>query len=274
MCIRDRAVVFVQNLVLKGDKIMTSMTFKKLFFFLILFSAVQGGTALAGPSIPSGGKTKHGDAKITPTANGLRIESKNRSVIEWDDFNIGHGKLVEFLNNKAVLNYVLPTGGSSLIDGNLTAKDTLILINPSGISIGQSAVIDVSSLLLSTASLRPDTYQKFLQGVDYATGQNAPLITLDLQDSSGSIDINGTIRSSSSGGIGVIAPKISFGPNAKIFTTGYRNNQTGKDGVNLSYKNVEAEGTLWLGTTALSAPFDQSPGLPTGFGFVEVSGQP
>ena len=113
------------------------MTFKKLFFFLILFSAVQGGTALAGPSIPSGGKTKHGDAKITPTANGLRIESKNRSVIEWDDFNIGHGKLVEFLNNKAVLNYVLPTGGRSLIDGNLTAKDTLILINPSGISIGR-----------------------------------------------------------------------------------------------------------------------------------------
>ena len=253
---------------------MTNITFKKLFLYLLLLSTVPGGTAFAGPSIPSGGKTKYGDAKITKTANGLRIESKNRSVIEWDNFNIGRGKLVEFLNNKAVLNYVLPTGGRSLIDGNLTAKDTLILINPSGISVGQSAIIDVSSLLLSTASLRPDTYQKFLQGVDYASGQNAPLITLDLQDTSGSININGTIRSSSSGGIGVIAPQISFGPNAKISTTGYRNNQTGKDGVNLKYKNVEAEGTLWLGTTALSAPFDQPPGLPTGFGFVEVSGKP
>ena len=109
---------------------MTKMTFKKLFFYLLLFSTIQGRAALAGHSIPSGGKTKHGDAKITQTTNGLQIESKNRSVIEWDDFNIGSGKLVEFLNDKAVLNYVLPTGGRSLIDGNLTAKDTLILINP------------------------------------------------------------------------------------------------------------------------------------------------
>jgi len=254
------------------EKSMMKATKKHLLFALSV-TLLGANTSGAAP-LPSGGSVIKGDASINQGTDRVTIKSNQRSVIEWSEFNIESGKLVEFLNNKAVLNYVVPNGGTSIINGSLTATDSLILINPQGISIGSGATINVTSLMLSTGALKSSAIDEFINGASYGNS-NAPLISIDLTDTSGAINIDGSIKSTNSGDIAIIAPEITFGPNAVIETVGLRDSGTSTDGVNLLVNGVQPEGSLWLGTTGLpSNSFTANPGLPTGFGFVNISGKP
>ncbi|MCP9806659.1 filamentous hemagglutinin N-terminal domain-containing protein [Cyanobium sp. T1B-Tous] len=218
-----------------------------------------------------------------PNPNTLTVTTTGRSVISWGSFNIGSGNTVNFQNNGAVLNYVRG-GGASQINGALNAINPIILLNNQGISVGGTASISAPSILLSTGSLMSDSISKFLTGVDYGSGLNAPLISIELNNASGPISVDGSIRSTNGGGIGLIAPFISVGPTARLESLGFRNASTGTDGVNTTVNGVVAEGSLWLGTTGLSSnaytqpipgmPGAPAPTLPTGFGFTQVSGRP
>ena len=242
--------------------------------FLCFLASLTGGIQTKADPLPTGGKNIRGDATIQTNANSLTIRSSQRSVIEWQTFNIQAGKRVDFLNNAAVLNYVVPNGGASTISGTLTATDSLVLINPQGISITNGANLNVTSLLLSTGTLSSGAIDAFVNGATYGSS-NAPLISIDLPDSSGSISIDGTIKSIDNGDIAVVAPVVSFGPNADIEAFGPRSSSDATDGVNITVNGVAAEGSLWVGTTALAANnYTAGPGLPTGFGFLRVSGTP
>ena len=220
----------------------------------------------AGFALPQNGKITKGDVTgtIIDSANKLTIKTNKRSVIQWGSFNINQSEIVDFQNKGAVLNYVTPGGGASQISGALKALDTLILINNQGINVNNGAVINVPNLLLSTGSISDSALDAFIQGAD-AKGTNVPLINIELKDSNGPININGSIQSLTNGDIGLLAPKINLGPDIKINSTGLRSATTGTDGVNVTVNGVEAEATLWIGTTGLpQTPETASPGLPRG----------
>ena len=237
-------------------------------------------------ALPSGEQAERGTlVRVDRSdANKLTVQTQGRTVISWKDFNIEAGKSVDFQNDKTVLNYVRRGGGASRLDGTLRATNPIILLNNQGITVGSTALISVPSILLSTGSLLPDSFDKFVQGANYGNGLNAPLISIQLSGSDGALTVDGTIRSTNGGGIGLIAPSLTVGSSATIKSLGRRDSGTGTDGVNVTVNGVEAKGSLWIGTTGLSAtsytqpipgmPGDNLPTLPTGFGFTQVGGKP
>ena len=216
-----------------------------------------------------------GTHSVTTAGSTLTVTTPGRAVISWGSFNIGPGATVDFQNQGAVLNYVRSGGGASRLDGVLRAINPVVLINNQGITVGSTAVISVPSILLSTGTLTSGGVQQFLSGAAYGPGLNAPLISIVMADTDGPIQVDGTILSTNGGGIGLVAPSVTVGPTATIFTRGTRSAATGTDGVNTTVNGVVAEGSLWVGTTGLPTnTFTAAPGLPTGFGFVQISGKP
>ncbi|MBD2718040.1 filamentous hemagglutinin N-terminal domain-containing protein [Synechococcus sp. FACHB-909] len=212
---------------------------------------------------------------VTTSGSTLTVTTPGRAVISWGSFNIGPGGTVDFQNQGAVLNYVRGGGGASRLDGVLRAINPVVLINNQGITVGSTALISVPSILLSTGTLAAGAEQRFLSGEVYGPGLNAPLISIVMADGDGPIQVDGTIRSTNGGGIAMVAPSVSVGPTAAIFTRGTRSAATGTDGVNTTVNGVQPEGSLWIGTTGLPTnTFTAAPGLPTGFGFIQISGRP
>src|SRR5579885_927387 len=106
---------------------------------------------------PTGGQVVGGQASIaSPSANGLVITQKSQSaIISWQQFNIGAGQYVQFLqpsSSSVVLNRVV--GGSpSSIFGNLTANGQVCLVNTNGVFFGKGASIDTQGFLASTLDI-------------------------------------------------------------------------------------------------------------------------
>ncbi|WP_233134014.1 filamentous hemagglutinin N-terminal domain-containing protein [Synechococcus sp. BO 8801] len=212
---------------------------------------------------------------VTTSGSTLTVTTPGRAVISWGSFNIGPGATVDFQNQGAVLNYVRSGGGASRLDGVLRAINPVVLINNQGITVGSTALISVPSILLSTGTLAAGAEQRFLAGEAYGPGLNAPLISIVMADGDGPIQVDGTIRSTNGGGIALVAPSVTVGPTATILTRGTRSAATGTDGVNTTVNGVQPEGSLWIGTTGLPTnTFTAAPGLPTGFGFIQISGKP
>lgn len=97
---------------------------------------------------PRGGQVVLGDATIQRVnANQLLIHQRSQSaIINWDDFSIARGDLTQFRQpnrNASVLNRVT-TGNVSQIHGQLKANGNVFVVNPNGIVIGQTGVVDVA----------------------------------------------------------------------------------------------------------------------------------
>ncbi|MFZ9229837.1 MAG: filamentous hemagglutinin N-terminal domain-containing protein, partial [Prochlorococcaceae cyanobacterium] len=228
-------------------------------------------------ALPTGGSFDAGAAgsSISTVGTTMTVTTPGRAVISWGSFNIERDNTVNFQNGGAVLNYVRSGGGPSQINGSLSAINPIVLINNQGISVGSTAVISVPSILLSTGSLAANAITTFINGANYGPGLNAPLISINLADTDAALAVNGSIRSTNGGGIGLVARSVSVGSTANLYTRGFRSAATGTDGVNTTVNGVVPEGTLWVGTTGLPvSPYTQAPGLPTGFGFAQISGQP
>ena len=120
----------------------------------------------ASAQLPAGGSVTAGDAAIESAGQNMTIrQSSDRAIIRWDDFSIGSGHAVSFLQPSgaaATLNRV--TGGHpSEILGTLTANGRIYLINPSGILVGAGVRIDTASFVASTLDLADG---EFLAGGD------------------------------------------------------------------------------------------------------------
>src|SRR5688500_2847683 len=102
---------------------------------------------------PTGGQVTAGAASFEGGASALTIrQASDRGIIHWQDFSIGSGESVTFLQpgaSSAILNRV--TGGKrSDLLGALQANGNVYLINPSGVLVGAGAVIDTNSFIAST----------------------------------------------------------------------------------------------------------------------------
>jgi filamentous hemagglutinin family protein len=129
--------------------------FQKWVMSLLLPAFAMTGSPVQAN--PRGGVVVHGAADIAKMAgNQLRInQHSNAVIINWQDFSIGKGEVTRFVqpNNGTALNRVV-TGNVSQIHGQLKGNANVYVINPNGIVIGGSGVIDVGgNAVLSTLDI-------------------------------------------------------------------------------------------------------------------------
>ncbi len=134
----------------------------------VSLAALAGVTLAPLPAraLPQDGVVVAGAASIAQTgAASLAInQSSMAAVIDWQSFDIGAHETVEVFQPSSMaslLNRVVGGGGASQILGTLQAQGRLTLVNPAGITIGNSARIDVAGLVASTANM---SNQDFMLG--------------------------------------------------------------------------------------------------------------
>jgi len=102
---------------------------------------------------PAGGVVSQGAATISGGAGSLFInQTSDRAIINWQDFSIQSGELTQFIqpgSSSATLSRVIGLNPSSIY-GTLSANGQLYLVNPNGIMVGPTGVINAQSFIAST----------------------------------------------------------------------------------------------------------------------------
>lgn len=130
-------------------------------------------------AMPTGGVVETGNVSINNgtlanVPDNATITSRGNAIINWDDFSVAQGETLNFnISYGALLNRVTGSQVSEIL-GKITQTQTndpglgliqkphgtLILVNPNGIHVGGSAVLDVSNLMLSTLQVSSDDFAK------------------------------------------------------------------------------------------------------------------
>ena len=127
-----------------------------LIFLALLL--VLGDVALF--ALPAGQNVVIGDATFNINGNTLTITNSNGAIIHWQDFSIQAGELTNFIqsgSNSAVLNRVVG-GNLSQIFGTLSSNSSVYLINPNGVFIGASGIIDTNGFIASTLDVTNEAF--------------------------------------------------------------------------------------------------------------------
>ena len=116
---------------------------------------------------PSGGAVVEGRAQFShPETNGMHIDVSDGSVIHWDDFSIGKGEWVRFVQpgyDATVLNRVV-SGKLSEIHGLLEANGKIYLVNPAGIFVGKEGAVHAAGFIASTFDFTLDQEGMLFKG--------------------------------------------------------------------------------------------------------------
>jgi filamentous hemagglutinin family protein len=143
-------------------------------------------TVVGAQTLPTGGNVTHGSATIGAPQNGtLNInQSSNSAIINWNSFSVGAGGTVNFNQpgaSSATLNRVTGDTPSS-IAGRINAPGTVMLVNPNGIAITRSGVINTGSFAASTLDIKNEDFlagkYKFTGNGSSATVTNAGRINV------------------------------------------------------------------------------------------------
>jgi filamentous hemagglutinin family protein len=154
-----------------------------------------------------------------------------KSILTWQTFNVGKNTTVDFeqslgtqsngTNNWISLNRVLdPSANPSTILGQIKADGSIYLINTNGIIFGNSAQVNVHSLLASSLPLFSSdvtaSNQFFLtKGIGDATGSSQPLLDGSAIANTGklpgdiTIDAGASINTGDEGFALVAAPNVN-----------------------------------------------------------------
>ena len=136
---------------------------KAAFLATAIALTLSGGAAYA---MPEGGSVASGT--VTGLTNGTvasggTLTATSDAIINWNSFNIGNGETLNLNTaNYAMLNRVTGTGISTLAGIlNQTGTNTAILVNPNGIVISGTGVINAGNMILTTLALSDS---QFLNG--------------------------------------------------------------------------------------------------------------
>ena len=166
-----------------------------LFGAILVFTHAQ--QVHAGPK---DGNVVAGDANIVQLNPKLLeiIQSSDKVIIDWRSFSIDWDELVRFLqpdSDSIALNRVNGDTPSYIL-GQLTADGRVMLINPNGVLFGDSAVVDIGSLVATTIDIRNED---FMAG-DY---------NFDVDRASGGTVVNrGRITAAEGGIVALVAPGV------------------------------------------------------------------
>lgn len=136
---------------------------KAAFLATAIALTLSGGAAYA---MPEGGSVASGT--VTGLTNGTvasggTLTATSDAIINWNSFNIGNGETLNLNTaNYAMLNRVTGTGISTLAGIlNQTGTNTAILVNPNGIVVSGTGVINAGNMILTTLALSDS---QFLNG--------------------------------------------------------------------------------------------------------------
>ena len=107
---------------------------------------------------------RHGGATIVESGDQVTInQTTGMAILDWHSFSIAQGETTKFVqpNSSSMALNRVNGGTQSLINGRLEANGGIVLINPAGIIVGKSGVINVNSFIASTHDV---TDEDFLSG--------------------------------------------------------------------------------------------------------------
>lgn len=129
---------------------------------------------------PTGGQVVAGAATISTLPGSVVVDqSSHRAIVNWQSFSIHAGESARFnlpSSAAAVLNRVVANNPSAIY-GNLSSNGQVFLINPHGIVVGPSGVINAAGFVAST---RDVSNQQFMNGggLDFQGNSAAPVQNL------------------------------------------------------------------------------------------------
>ena len=110
-------------------------------------------------AMPTGGVVQSGDVNIggstdfSTVANGATITAGTDSTINWNTFYIANGETLNFniADHKTLVNQVTGAQLSDILGtmNQTSGGGSVVLVNPNGIHIGATAVLNVPDLTLS-----------------------------------------------------------------------------------------------------------------------------
>lgn len=125
--------------------------------------------APAAWAAPAGENVVHGEATFTRDGNETLIETgTDETIVDYDGFDILVDEIVRIDQPNAdsrILNRV-PFGDPSQIDGSLLSNGIVYILNPAGVFVGDTAIIDVNGLVAAAGNL---SNEDFLAGNDLFT---------------------------------------------------------------------------------------------------------
>ncbi len=221
---------------------------------LVILGWVAGGAGSAvaqSPALPTGADIVAGQAAISQAAGVMDVTaSSSRTIVNWDSFNVGAGNVANFNlpdSNAAILNRVTTPDMPSTIAGAIHSNGNVMLVNPSGIMVNSSGMVNTNGFTASTFDV---TNESFLNG--------GPLVFTN-DGSDASIVNEGSIQTGS-GGAHLIANEIA---NDGMITS---------DGGNIT---LSAGGTVTLdnGVTYVQASMDTlASGISPAAGLIQNTG--
>lgn len=122
-----------------------------------LFGGVTAPCSYAD-TLPQGGRVVGGQASIDYQSDNLLhiYQNTERSIIEWQSFNIGETARTEFFqpnSSSIVVNRVVGGGvDPTRILGQMTANGQVVVLDPNGVFFGSNSIIDTAGLIASSAS--------------------------------------------------------------------------------------------------------------------------
>ena len=178
-----------------------------LLGMMALTAPLPVDTAMA-QSLPTGGSVAAGSVVIgQPSATQLNITQLSQSaVVNWQDFSVGQGTTVNFIQpnaSSAMLNRV--TGSTpSTIAGSITANGQVYLVNPNGIVITSSGTVNTGGGFVASTLGISDS--DFMSGNRTFTGSGA----------SAGVSNAGTVTVGSGGYVALIGGTVSNAGNIVV----------------------------------------------------------
>jgi len=114
-------------------------------------------------SLPSGASVVSGGVAISsPSSRALSIQqSTPTAIVNWQGFSIGAGNAVTITqpsSSAAILNRVTSSAPSTLA-GQLDANGQVYLVNPNGIAITKTGVVNAAGFVASTLDIGDDDFR-------------------------------------------------------------------------------------------------------------------
>ena len=139
--------------------------------------------------MPTGGVVQSGDVNIggstdfSTVANGATITAGTDSTINWNTFYIANGETLNFniADHKTLVNQVTGAQLSDILGtmNQTSGGGSVVLVNPNGIHIGATAVLNVPDLTLSALSIDQATDTTRVLKAGGGTGALAGQIVVD-----------------------------------------------------------------------------------------------
>lgn len=113
---------------------------------------------------PTGENVARGEASFfRPDEKQLYVlQNSDRAVVEWQQFSIDADEMMKIVQPRAdsvLLNKVMGQDLSAIY-GRLESNGQVVLVNPHGVLVGESGVIDTSAFFSSTQEISYDTFMK------------------------------------------------------------------------------------------------------------------